>query len=72
VNFSHILEFEILGCDKPTPLKMNLVLKIRTDRKRNSEFLHSILLLSLLILNESMNLGESLPHTLKTSQLSHR
>jgi hypothetical protein len=29
VNFSHIIKFEILGCDK--------TLEIRTDQKRNLE-----------------------------------
>jgi hypothetical protein len=41
VNFSHIPKFEILGCDKPTPIKMNLIPEIRTDRKRNWEILSS-------------------------------
>jgi hypothetical protein len=35
VNFSHILKFEILGCDKIAPLKRNLVPEIWTDWKRN-------------------------------------
>jgi hypothetical protein len=47
VNFSHIPKFEILGCDKLTPLKMNLIAEIRMDKK-NSEILPSILLVSLL------------------------
>jgi hypothetical protein len=33
------------GCYEPTPLKMNLIPEIRTDRKRNME----ILLLTLLL-----------------------
>jgi hypothetical protein len=35
VNFSHIPKFRILGCDKATPLKRNLVPKIQMDRIRN-------------------------------------
>jgi hypothetical protein len=66
VNFSHIPKFEILGCDKPTALKMNLLVKIRTDRERN--FGNSVFNTSSLffvILNEPRNVGASLPRTLK-------
>jgi hypothetical protein len=66
VNFSRIQKNLILGCDKPTTLKMNLALEIRMDQKRN--FKNSALNLSSLsfvILNEPMNLGASLTHTLK-------
>jgi hypothetical protein len=31
------------GCYKPSPLKMNLTLEIRTDRKRNLKILPSII-----------------------------
>jgi hypothetical protein len=66
VNFGHVPKFEILVCDKPTPFKMNLVLDIQMDRKRDSEILSSILLLSpLVILNGPMNLSMRLSHTLK-------
>jgi hypothetical protein len=33
MNFSHIPKFGILGCDKATPLKRNLILEIQMDQK---------------------------------------
>jgi hypothetical protein len=38
-----LYSFRKPGCYKPTPIKMNLVPKIRMDRKRNLETLHSTL-----------------------------
>jgi hypothetical protein len=38
VNLSHIPKFEILGCDKTTPLNRNLVPRFsRTEKKRMQE-----------------------------------
>jgi hypothetical protein len=38
--------FTKIECYEPTPLKMNLILEIQMDRKRNLETLPSTLLLS--------------------------
>jgi hypothetical protein len=41
INYRILFLLEKSGCYKPTPLKMNLVPEIRTDRKRNMEILLS-------------------------------
>jgi hypothetical protein len=44
-KFIEFYSFRKIGCYKPTPLKMNLVLEIQSDRKRNLETLPSTLIL---------------------------
>jgi hypothetical protein len=43
MNFSHIPKIGILGRDKTTHLKRNLILQIQKDKKRNLETLLRIL-----------------------------
>jgi hypothetical protein len=45
INFWSFIPLQKIGCYKPTPLKMNLILEIRMDQKRNLETLPSTLFL---------------------------